>query len=222
LISLKCFNACGAIILAMIFPVLEAAAVTLPPPLSDGGHSLEKALRERRSVREFRAQALRLEDIGQLAWAAQGMAARSGQRTAPSAGALYPLELYVAVANVQGLAAGVYRYEPSAHRLDAIAQGDRRRALVAAALGQRWIGEAAAVFVIAGVERRTTAKYGRRGVRYVHMEAGHAAQNLLLQATALRLGATVVGAFSDAAVEDAAALPDAAQPLYLVPVGHAR
>lgn len=211
--SIKPFALAGAIILAMAASALQASEGTFP---------LEQALRERRSVRDFRPDAVRLEEIARLAWAAQGVVTASGQRTAPSAGALYPLELYVVAGNVQGLAAGVYRYEPSSGRLAALAEGERRDDLVRAAWGQRWLGEAPAIFVVAAVERRTTAKYGRRGVRYAHMEAGHAAQNLLLQATALGLGATVVGAFDDAGVKAAAALRDDAQPLYLIPVGRPR
>jgi SagB-type dehydrogenase family enzyme len=173
-------------------------------------------------VREFASAPLRLDDLAQLVWAAQGQTARSGLRTAPSAGALYPLELFVVAGNVQDLAAGVYRYQPSPHRLALVAEGDRRQRLVEAALGQRWIGEAPAILVIAGVERRTTVKYGARGMRYVHMEAGHAAQNALLQAVALGLGATVVGAFSDAEVRTVTALRPDEQPLYLIPVGRPR
>jgi SagB-type dehydrogenase family enzyme len=203
----------GAMMLAMAAPQARPAA--------DEPFPLDRALKERRSVREFSARALSLEELARLAWAAQGVVTPRGQRTAPSAGALYPLELHVVAGNVQGLEPGVYRYEPSQHRFDLIAGGDRRQALVDAAKGQAWLGQAAAVFVFAAVERRITPKYGERGVRYMHMEAGHAAQNLLLQAVALGLGAAPVGAFSDKAVHSAAALPRDAQTLYLIPVGRA-
>lgn len=209
--------------LAMAASVMQAApGLTLPEPRRESGYPLERALEERRSVREFGTDALRLDELAQLAWAAQGVVTRSGQRTAPSAGALYPLELYVVAGNVQELAAAVYRYDPSLHRLAPVAEGDRRNELAAAAWGQRWLREAPAILVIAGVERRTTAKYGQRGVRYVHMEAGHAAQNVLLQAAALDLVAAPVGAFSDAEVQAAAALPREARPLYLLGVGRPR
>jgi SagB-type dehydrogenase family enzyme len=201
---------------------LGMSGVALPPPRRDSDYPLERALAERRSVREFDAAALGLTDLGQLAWAAQGERGPGGHRTAPSAGALYPLELFVAVGNIEGLAPGIYRYEPSAHRLAPVAEGDRRSQLADAALGQRWLAQAPAVFIIAGVERRIRAKYGERGERFMHIEAGHAAQNLLLQAVALGLGSTPVGAFSDAQLRSAAALPREAEPLYLLPVGKPR
>jgi SagB-type dehydrogenase family enzyme len=191
----------------------------LPEPRRDSGYSLERALVERRSVREFAETPLSLAELAQLAWAAQGVVAGSGRRTTPSAGAIYPVEVYVAAGGTQELAPGVYRYQPSLHRLAPVAEGDRRKRLAQAAWGQNWLARAPVIFVIAGVQRRTTAKYGERGVRYVHMEAGHAAQNVLLQASALGLLATPVGAFSDTEVQAAAALPNDARPLYLIPLG---
>jgi len=224
LTSIKSLRAAGGIILCMLASVAAGIepALTLPEPRRDSAFALERALSERRSVREFRDTPLRFEELGQLLWAAQGEVTRSGHRTAPSAGALYPLELFIVAGNVQNLAAGVYRYQPSLHGLAPLAKGDRRMQLVEAAWGQRWLAQAPAILVIAAVERRTTAKYGTRGVRYVHLEAGHAAQNVLLQAVALGLGATVVGAFSDTEVKAAAALRDDEQPLYLIPVGRPR
>jgi len=225
LTSIKPARAAGAIMFVMVASVVggtSALALVLPEPRRDGAYPLERALSARRSVREFGDAPLRLEELAQLAWAAQGQVTRGGLRTAPSAGALYPLELFVVAGNVQDLAAGVYRYQSSLHQLAPVAEGDRRGELVRAAWGQRWLGEAPAVLVIAGVERRTTAKYGARGVRYVHLEAGHAAQNVLLQAVALGLGATVVGAFGDAEVKAAVALRADEQPLYLIPVGRPR
>lgn len=224
LTSIKTARAAGIIMFCMIASIAAGteSALNLPEPRRDGAYPLERALSERRSVREFAEAPLRLEELAQLAWAAQGQAARGGHRTAPSAGALYPLELFVVAGSVQGLAAGAYRYQPSRHALAPVAEGDRRGELAAAAWGQGWIAQAPAILVIAAVERRTTAKYGARGVRFVHMEAGHAAQNVLLQAVALGLGGTVVGAFSDAAVKGAAALQHDAQPLYLIPVGRPR
>jgi len=202
-------------------PQLETVVITLPAARHDGAVALEKALSARRSVREFRAAMLSLADIGQLLWAAQGVA-RGGHRTAPSAGALYPLEAYLVASRVQGVAAGVYRYEPAAHRLIRVVAGDRSAELARAAYGQEWLGEAAAIMVLAAVEQRTTVKYGRRGARYVCMEAGHAAQNVLLQAAALGIGATPVGAFDDARVHKVLGLDAAEQPLYLLPVGRSR
>ena len=199
----------------------ETSVVALPAAHHDGTVALEKAFFARRSVREFHAAALGLAEVGQLLWAAQGDT-RGGHRTAPSAGALYPLEAYVVASRVDGLAPGVYRYESAAHRLIRTAAGNRGGDLARAAYGQDWLREAAAILVLTAVERRTTAKYGQRGVRYVSMEAGHAAQNVLLQAVALGIGATPVGAFDDAQVDHMLGLDAGEHALYLIPVGRPR
>ncbi len=180
--------------------------------------SLEEALAHRRSVREFASGALTLDEVSRLVWAAQGTTPPTG-RTAPSAGATYPLEVYLVAGDVKDLSAGVYHYLPGQHRLEPLSAGDIRRPLADAAVDQAWIGRAAMVVVIAAVYERTAARYGRRAERYVHMEAGHAAENLLLQATALGLGATPVGAFNDAEVAGVLRLPSGEAPLYLIPVG---
>ncbi|MDD5300418.1 MAG: SagB/ThcOx family dehydrogenase [Gallionella sp.] len=192
--------------------------VNLPAPPATGMLSLEEALTQRRSAREFTPGALTLAEISRLVWAAQGVTAPE-RRTAPSAGATYPLEIYLVAGDVAGVAAGVYRYLPRQHRLEAVAEGDLRVPLAAAAVDQKWIGQAAMVVVIAALFERTTVRYGKRGERYVHMEAGHAAQNMLLQAAALGLGATPVGAFNDAEVSRLLHLPDSELPLYFIPVG---
>lgn len=189
--------------------------ILLPTPRLKGTLTLEEALSERRSVREFTEEQLSLAEIGQLLWAAQGITHLAGYRTAPSAGALYPLEVYVITQE------GAYHYVPQGHRLITHLQGDLRSELHAAALQQASVINAPAVFVITAVYERTEKKYGReRSPRYVQLEAGHAAQNLLLQATTLDLGAVPVGAFSDDRVRTAIALPADQQPLYLIPVGH--
>ncbi|MDR7475870.1 MAG: SagB/ThcOx family dehydrogenase, partial [Armatimonadota bacterium] len=152
----------------------------------------------RRSIREFKPGPLTLPEVAQLLWAAQGTTdPQEGFRTAPSAGATYPLEVYLAVGRVQKLAEGVYRYSPAAHALARLREGDVRQALADAALGQRCVGEGAAVLVLAAVYERTAQRYGDRGIRYVHMEVGHAAQNVYLQGVTLGLGTVVVGAFHD-------------------------
>jgi SagB-type dehydrogenase family enzyme len=196
--------------------------IELPKPRVDGDVSLEAAIRERRSVREFSRQALQLADVAQLLWAAQGVTARDGGRTAPSAGALYPLELYLVAGNVAALPAGLYHYRPRGHRLQPVADGDLRRALAAAALDQSWVHSAPAVLVIAGVYERSAKKYGQRAHRYAHIETGHAAQNVYLQAEALGLGTVIVGAFEDAAVREVLGLPSDHAPLALMPVGYPR
>lgn len=182
--------------------------------------SLESVLQGRRSVREYSQTPLTHDEVAQLLWAAQGVTGPDGFRTAPSAGALYPLEVDVVVGDVDGLPSAIYRYKPDRHELVVSREGDRRRELRAAALGQDCVGAAAAVIALAAVYERTSGKYGERGIHYVHMEVGHAAQNVCLQATALGLGAVVVGAFEDGPVKRALGLARDEEPLALIPVGH--
>jgi SagB-type dehydrogenase family enzyme len=190
---------------------------SLPSPLLAGRISLEEALQARRSIRSFTAAALTRAEIGQLLWAAQGVTDADGHRTAPSAGALYPLELDVVTAD------GLARYVPDGHRLARRGPADLRPALRQAALDQPAVGEAPLVIVISGVVERTAARYGaERAERYVALEAGHAAQNILLESVSLGLGAVPVGAFDDAAVRRVLALADGEAPLYLIVVGHPR
>jgi SagB-type dehydrogenase family enzyme len=193
--------------------------VQLPPAETQGGRSVEQALQQRRSVRRFAAPALTLAEVGQLLWAAQGITDPQGLRTAPSAGALYPLEVFLVAGNVEDLPAGVYRYQPARHALERLLEADLRAALARAALGQTWVRKGAAVAVFAALYRRTTAKYGERGIRYAHIEAGHAAQNLFLQAVSLELNSVVVGAFDDDAVRRTLGLPGDHVPLILMPLG---
>ncbi len=197
----------------------DMVIVELPEPRYDGDMSVEGSLLQRRSVRTYAGHPLTLQEVAQLLWAAQGVTDIRGLRTAPSAGATYPLELYAVTGEVDELGPGVYRYEPDEHRLLKTMEGDRRAQLADAALGQRFVEEGAVVFVITAVYERTTTRYGDRGVRYVHMEAGHAAQNLYLQATAMGLGTVVVGAFNDERVAEILGLPENEQPLYIMPVG---
>lgn len=194
-------------------------ALTLPDPRRHGPSSVEEALLHRRSVREFRDRPLPMASLSQLLWAAQGVTSREGFRTAPSAGALYPLEISVVVGNVTGLAAGVYRYEPRGHALRQLNTDDRRETLRQAAFDQSALTAAPMILVISAVPERTTAKYGQRGTGYVYMEAGHTAQNVYLQAVGLGLGTVVVGAFDDGRVKKALGLPARELPLYLMPVG---
>ena len=196
--------------------------IPLPTATSDQEMSVAEALEQRRSTRDFSRDGLVLEEVSQLLWAAQGKTSGRGFRTAPSAGALYPLELYVVAGDVAGLSPGVYRYRPQKHDLVLVATGDYRKGLASAALGQDWVRRAPAILVITGVYERTMSKYGQRGRRYVHMEVGHAAQNVYLQATAQGLGTVMVGAFDDKEVGDALSLPADHEPLGLLPVGNGR
>ncbi|MBC7292567.1 MAG: SagB/ThcOx family dehydrogenase [Thermoleophilia bacterium] len=199
---------------------VTSAPVVLPAPTTSGPLSLEEAIKRRRSVREFTSAPLTLAEIGQLLWAAQGITSPQGARAAPSAGGTYPLEIYLVAGRVTDLAPGIYRYRPAAHDLVPLAEGDYRAALAEAGLNQTWIQDAPVDFVVSGIYKRTTDRYGERGIRYVHLEAGHAAQNLCLQATALGLGAVTVGAFSDEKVRQLLGMTKDEQPLYIIPVGH--
>ncbi len=191
--------------------------ITLPDPLTDGQMSLEAVLRRRRSVREFASEPLTMEEISQLLWAAQGISHDGVRRTAPSAGATYPLELYLVTEE------GVSNYVAQDRTLHRVREGDLRRDLYEASLEQEFILEAPATIVFTAVYARTEQRYGStRSPRYVHVEVGHAAQNVLLQAVALGLGAVPVGAFDDERVSQVLDLPTDHVPLYLVPVGHPR
>jgi SagB-type dehydrogenase family enzyme len=211
----------------------QRTAIPLPAPVTAGGEALTRALAQRRSVRAFQDAPLRLADVAQLLWAAQGVTAktpepagwrsqwgawRGGLRTAPSAGALYPLELFLVAGRVEGLDPGVYHYVPGEHVLQPVGECGPGE-LAGAALSQRAVADAAAVLVFTAVYKRTEAKYGERAPRYVHIEVGAAAENVLLQATALGLGSVFVGAFKDDAVSEVLGLPADHAPLGLVPVG---
>lgn len=193
--------------------------IQLPVPRRESAVSVEQTLLSRRSVRNYRDEPIELAEIGQILWAAQGVTGSRNGRTAPSAGALYPLELRLVVGNVTDLAPGIYRYVPKTHALEPSAGGDCRTDLAGAALGQPWVSGGAAAVVISAIYSRTTQRYGERGIRYAHMEAGHAAQNVHLQAEAMGLGTVVVGAFQDEDVQTVLSLPEAETPLYILPVG---
>ena len=189
----------------------------LPPPRSRGPVRLEEALAARRSVREFVDEPLTERQLSQLLWAVQGITGEGGLRSAPSAGALYPLEVYVAMAS------GVYHYEPEQHAVTIMRTADLRPAMCAASLRQDAVRQSPAVFVIAAVYARMAKKYGEAwSRRYVDMEIGHAAQNLLLQAVALGLGGVPIGAFHEDRMRRLLGLPAGEEPLYLLPVGRPR
>jgi len=202
-------------------PTLGTPAISLPDPRLKGEMSLEEAILNRRSRRDFGDSALALAEVSQILWAAQGITDETGLRAAPSAGALYPLELYLVVGErgVEGLEEGVYHYLPQSHSLQLTLAGDVRQTLARLSLEQMFIAEAPLSLLITGEYERTTKKYGDRGVRYVHMEAGHVAQNVYLQAEALGLGTVTVGAFQDEEIAQALALPPAFRPLYVMPIG---
>lgn len=189
----------------------DAELRALPSPALKGGLPLVEALVARASVREYAPRDLTAAEIGQLLWAAQGTRV-TDRRTAPSAGALYPLEVLVLVGT------DVMRYRPDAHSVAVLGMPSARSALVDA-VGQDPVRNAPAAFVVTGVVSRLAERYGDRSERYTRLEAGHCAQNLLLQATALGLGAVPIGAFTDSAVREALDLYSGEAPLYVIPVG---
>ena len=196
--------------------------VKLPEPCSTSDTSVETALSERRSIRDYSGENLTLEEVSQLLWAAQGITSPWGGRTAPSAGALYPLELYIVVGDVEGIDKGVYKYKPEEHELKKVKEGDIRAELADAAGGPECVRDAAIDIVFTAVYERTTGKYGGRGIRYVHIEVGHAAQNVYLQAVSLDLGTVVIGAFIDDQVKELVNAGEQENPLYIMPVGRKR
>lgn len=198
---------------------LEIKFIELPEPRYDSETSVEKALLERRSIRDYSEASLSLTEISQLLWAAQGITNTRGFRTAPSAGALYPLELFLVVGNVDNLPAGVYRYLPDGHKLEKVLDEDKRNELYDVSLSQSSLRDAAVVLVFSAVYDRTTVKYGERGIRYVYIEVGHAAENVFLQTVSLNLSAVIIGAFHDEEVQKVLGLKDDEQPLLLMPIG---
>ncbi len=198
---------------------LSGTGIKLPEPAYQGNLPVESALLARRSIRSFSESALDLFELSQLLWAAQGVTRPNGYRTSPSAGALYPLEIQVVAGSVVNLDPGVYRYRPEENMIMNISRGDVRKDLAEAALGQSMIARAPVIIAISAVYVRTTRKYSERGIRYVLMEAGHAAQNVHLQAVSLHLGTVVVGAFYDDKVKKVLSLEENENPLLLMPVG---
>jgi SagB-type dehydrogenase family enzyme len=197
----------------------KSEQIQLPQPVKRGKMSVEEAILNRRSQRSFIEKDLDLTQIGQLLWAAQGITAKKMEfsfRAAPSAGALYPMEIYLVSKY------GLFHYLPLEHKLEVLAHSDLRDSLAVAAWGQYSIGQAAVDIVICAVYQRVTGKYSQRGIRYAHIEAGHIAQNIHLQAVALGLGSVPIGAFGDEEVKDVLSLPAEHEPLYIIPVGYAK
>ncbi len=213
-----CFFSFGVSFMAFA----QSDVISLPAPRYDSTISVEVGMAKRATFRNFRGTPLTLAQASQLLWSANGN--RPGQpsrKVIPSAGALYPLEIYLVAGQgtVGDLPAGIYNYDPSNNSLKMTVGGDKRQAVASAALSQMWLSQAPAIVVIAAVYERTTVKYGERGIRYVHMESGCADQNLYLQAIGLGVKAGTIGAFDDDSVSEAMKLPSDVKPLLLVGVG---
>lgn len=194
--------------------------VKLPEPEAAYRSHIEELIAKRRSVRRYKDRELSESVISRLLWAAQGISSNDGLRTAPSAGALYPLEIHVVTGEDRKLEPGVYRYIPEGHTLVREIDGDMREKLSKAALLQPMIRNAPVSFVISAVYPRITGKYGSRGIRYAHMEAGHAAQNVCILGVELGIGTCTVGAFEDEEVRKVLKLPANEDPLYILPLGY--
>lgn len=194
--------------------------ITLPTPIFKSSTSIEEALKRRRSIRAYTDKPINLKQVSQLLWAAQGITSPDGFRTTPSAGALYPLEIYLVSGRVVNLPAGVYHYRPAHHALELLNTGDKRKELALAAVQINSIQQGSAAIVITANFKKTTFKYGSRGKRYVEMEAGHAAENISLQIVSLSLGTVTIGSFDDSLVKSVLHLPRTLTPLYIMPIGN--
>jgi SagB-type dehydrogenase family enzyme len=191
--------------------------IRLPEPRAKGGFSLEECVENRRSIRSYQEREIDLELVSQLCWSAQGITdSATGFRAAPSAGATYPLEIYLVQRE------GFFRYLPQEHKLVGLNSEDLRIPLAEAAHGQNCVRSAPLDIIITAVYERTTRAYGERGVRYVHIEVGHVAQNIHLQAVSSGLSSVPVGAFHDSEVKKVLGLPEEEEPLYIIPVGYSR
>jgi SagB-type dehydrogenase family enzyme len=229
-INMERSNQSEMAITSIEFEALSDSIYQLPVPRFDSGVSIEQTLLKRRSRRYYTDQALTSSQISQILWAAYGITQardepyfqfRGGLRTAPSAGALYPLEIYLLAGNISDVPAGFYKYLPKMHQLKKINGQDIRSGLAGAALDQMMIKEAPVVLVYTAVFERTTVRYKERGRnRYVPMDIGHSAENVYLQVEALGLGTCAIGAFQDSLVRQVLNLPSVEEPMYIMPIGY--
>lgn len=216
--------------------------IELPVPSLDGNVSVEDAINKRRSFREFTDQPLSMADLSQCVWSAQGITGSDGKKVAPSAGAVYPVTLYVVIGVIDNLSAGLYRYEPNRHTLEAIRAGELRAQLRDAAFEEQpWIGQAASILVIAADISKASSTFqqqprpllparlyllhpwsrpaGQRGFRYIYMEVGAIAENVYLQGQTIGVGVVFIGGFDDQKVTDVLKLPSPYTPIGLVCLG---
>jgi SagB-type dehydrogenase family enzyme len=222
MVRMPASNPAAVFLSASLMLVLPPSCGSAPAPAGgtavSPGAALDSLLCARESVRSYADSSLSFEEVQKLLWAGGGLLP-DGRRTIPSAGALYPLRFLLVSGEVDGLAPGVYRYETADSSLIPVREGDARRELATACLGQPWVLDAPASIVIAAEASITTDHYGERGVRYVFMEAGHASQNIYLECAAMGLGTVAVGAFLDSSVAVATGLRPGEMALYVMPVG---
>ncbi len=197
---------------------IKSREIKLPNPKLKSKISLEEAIIRRKSLRAYTKSPLSLKEISQLLFAGQGLLKES-RRTTPSAGAFYPIEIYLSALRITGLFSGLYQYLPNGHKLKKITSANRMAKLAEAAFGQIWVKNASAVIIICGDFKKTTGKYQDKGRDFVTMEAGHAAQNISLQAAALNLGILCVGGFNEEEVKKTLNIEKNKKVFYLMPVG---
>jgi SagB-type dehydrogenase family enzyme len=222
--SLRSILAAGLLVLAGSLANAQqpAGTVRLPEARRQGTLSLEAALAARHSTRALTRDSVDLADVAQLLWATQGINRPDGHRTAPAAGGIYALELYVVAARVRGLPAGVYHYRQAGHLLETVSAGDRLQAITDSATHQAWQADAAVAVIFTGDYQRLGARFRDRAERYVPMEIGFAAQNLYLEVAALGLGTTFAGSFQDSTMARLVGLPAGQTPMGIMPIGHPR
>ena len=200
-----------------------ARRVPLQPEKEPAAANLWEALARRRSLRQYQDRYLTQAELAALVWSTQGVTLASRQyllRTAPSAGALYPVETYLAVHRVEEMEPGIWHLNLPDFSLELLQEMDSRQPLVQACLGQRFMGEASLAFIWTGILDRAMWKYRERAIRYVFLDAGHICQNLMLAATAMGLGCCPVGAFFDDEVEGLVGIDGQEEmALYLASVG---
>jgi SagB-type dehydrogenase family enzyme len=202
---------------------LPEQEIRLPLPSISGKISIEEVIQKRRTIRAFKNKPLDIKKLSQILWAAQGITDKDSKlRAAPSAGALFPIWVYIAIGknSVEKIKEGVYKYRPERHTILKIREGDVLQKLALASLGQRWMKEAPIIIILTAQYSRVSIKYGQRGVRYAHIEVGHIGQNIFLQAEGIGLGAGIVGAFIDEAIINILKIPRDHRPLILMPVGY--
>jgi SagB-type dehydrogenase family enzyme len=194
--------------------------IKLPEPYIDSKVSLEKTLWERRSQRTYKAFPLDIKEISQLLWAGQGITDyEHGKRTAPSANAKYPLDLYLVVFYADGLDKGIYEYLPEKHGLKKVFEDTKRDDIIKACNFQGAVSQSSVTIIIAGTYTRMSDKYNESDIRFTYAEVGHTSQNIFLQATALGLGTVVIGGFKQDELSKVLQFPVDTKALYVMPVG---
>jgi len=203
----------------------NSTEIKLPAVQLPSSKPLVKTIQQRHSWRRFKNIPLKEDQISLILWAATGKridALTAATRTIPSAGATYPLEVFLLVGRqgVSGLNPGFYQYIVDNHSLISVSNEDLRQELANSCLGQDFIKEAPVSLIIAVVYNRTTSRYQERGVRYVHIEVGHSCQNIYLIVQDLGLATVEVGAFDDQRLKNLLKLRKEIEPLIIMPIGY--